>query len=174
MVGRRPQQASSKLAYIAQSSTRSCRSSICPGHLSTSWLVSLVVFSCSMAGFKMVPIRLSETCQTLYGQVKCPYLVIQRTSQFFYCNLKLGLLKSRRDSWQCGTSHAETDEDGVPLAGVLQDAVGRAVCCLFRRFWASLFSTRPSDRAQIWHACADRDETGSHQKKIDQPHSRGV
>ena len=27
------------------------------------------------------------------------------------------------------------------------------------------FSTRPSDRTQIWHACADRDETGSHQKK---------
>ena len=28
------------------------------------------------------------------------------------------------------------------------------------------FSTRPSDRAQIWHACADRDETGSHQQKL--------
>ena len=28
----------------------------------------------------------------------------------------------------------------------------------------TLFLTRPSDRAQIWHACADRDETGSHQK----------
>ena len=25
------------------------------------------------------------------------------------------------------------------------------------------FSTRPSDRSQIWHACADRDETDSHQ-----------
>ena len=24
------------------------------------------------------------------------------------------------------------------------------------------FSTRPSDLAQIWHACADRNETGSH------------
>ncbi len=32
------------------------------------------------------------------------------------------------------------------------------------KFKASLFSTRPSDRAQIWHACVDRDETGSHQK----------
>ena len=40
-------------------------------------------------------------------------------------NLKLGLLKSRRDSWQCGTSHADTDDDDVSLAGVLQDAV----CC---------------------------------------------
>ena len=50
----------------------------------------------------------------------------------FDCNLKLGLLRSRRDSWQCGTSHAE--EDDVSLAGVLQDAVGRAVCCLFAVF----------------------------------------
>ena len=31
------------------------------------------------------------------------------------------------------------------------------------------FSTRPSDRAQIWHACADRDETGSHQNKFTHP-----
>ena len=35
------------------------------------------------------------------------------------------------------------------------------------------FSTRPSDRDQIWHACADRDETGSHLNKIDPPHPRG-
>ena len=55
----------------------------------------------------------------------------------FDCNLKLGLLKSRRDSWQCGTSHADTDEDDdiVSLAGVLQDAVGHAVCCVFTVFW---------------------------------------
>ena len=32
------------------------------------------------------------------------------------------------------------------------------------------FSTRPSDREQIWHACADRDETGSHLNKIYPPH----
>ena len=90
-----------------------------------------------------MPIRLSETCQHLSGQVKCPFMVIQRTSQFFYCNLKLGLLESRRDSWQCGMSHADTDEDGVPLAGVLQDAVGRAVglpdatdMLRVSRFWA--------------------------------------
>ena len=31
---------------ITLSSARSCRSSICPGRLSTAWLVSLVVFSC--------------------------------------------------------------------------------------------------------------------------------
>ena len=35
------------------------------------------------------------------------------------------------------------------------------------------FSTRPSDRAQIWHACADRDETGSHQKKLTNPTPEG-
>ena len=58
------------------------------------------------------------------------------TSQFFDCNLKFGLLKSRRDSWQCGTSHVDavTDEDDVSLAGVLQGAVGRAVCCVFASF----------------------------------------
>ena len=30
------------------SSTRSCRSSICPGRLSTAWMISLVVFYCHM------------------------------------------------------------------------------------------------------------------------------
>ena len=38
----------------------------------------------------------------------------------------------------------------------------------------TLFSTRPSDRAQIWHACADRDETGSHPKKNYPTHPKGV
>ena len=33
-------------------------------------------------------------------------------------------------------------------------------------FKKALFSTRPSDRAQILHACADRDEIGSQLKKI--------
>ena len=46
MVGRRPQHAVSKLACPVLSSVISCRSSICPGRLSTAWLVSLVVFSC--------------------------------------------------------------------------------------------------------------------------------
>ena len=32
------------------------------------------------------------------------------------------------------------------------------------------FSNRPSDRAQILQACADRDENGSHLKKSDPPH----
>ena len=35
------------------------------------------------------------------------------------------------------------------------------------------FSTRPLDRAQIWHACVDRDETGSHQKKLTNPTPEG-
>ena len=34
-------------------------------------------------------------------------------------------------------------------------------------------STRPSDRAQTWHACVDRDETGSHQKKLTNPTPEG-
>ena len=44
MVGKRPQQAISKLAYIVLSSARSCRSSICPGRLTTDWLVSQFLF----------------------------------------------------------------------------------------------------------------------------------
>ena len=48
MVGRRPQQAVSKLPCLVLSSVISCRSSICPGRLSPAWLVSLVVVSCHM------------------------------------------------------------------------------------------------------------------------------
>ena len=77
---------------------------------------------------------MSETCQNSSGHVKCQYMVIRRTCQCFGCNLKLGLVKSRKDSWQSGTSHADTDEDDVSLAGVLQDAVGRTVCGVFAFF----------------------------------------
>ena len=35
------------------------------------------------AGFEIRPIRLSETCQNISGQVKCPYMVIRRISPFF-------------------------------------------------------------------------------------------
>ena len=56
----------------------------------------------------------------------------------FYCNLKLGLLKLQEET--AGTSHADIDQDDVSLAGVLQDAVGRAVCLFHpvftRRCWA--------------------------------------
>ena len=62
----------------------------------------------------------------LRAEVKCPYMVIRRTSPFFYCNLKLGLLKLQEET--AGTSHADIDQDNVSLAGVLQGAVGRAVC----------------------------------------------
>ena len=41
---------------------------------------------------------------------------------------------------------------------------------IYLYIWKTLFSTRPSDLAHIWHTCADRDETGSHLKKIDTPH----
>ena len=43
---RRPQHAVSELACLVLSSARSCCSSMCPGRLSTAWLVCLVVFSC--------------------------------------------------------------------------------------------------------------------------------
>ena len=36
-----------------------------------------------ISGFEIRPIRLSETCQNISGQVKCPYMVIRRTSLFF-------------------------------------------------------------------------------------------
>ena len=51
-----------------------------------------------------------------------------RTSQMsvgqvhFFCNLQLGLPKLQEDR-----SHADIDQDDVSLAGMLQDAVGRAV-----------------------------------------------
>ena len=46
LVGRRHQHAVSKLPCLVLPSAISCSSSICPGRLSTAWLVSLVVFSC--------------------------------------------------------------------------------------------------------------------------------
>ena len=58
---------------------------------------------------------MSETCQNSSGLVKCRYMSI-----FLHGNLKLGLLKSQRDSWQFATSHADTDKDDVSLAGALQ------------------------------------------------------
>ena len=39
------------------------------------------------AGFEIVPIRVSETCQNLSGHVKCPCMVIRWTCPFFAtCN----------------------------------------------------------------------------------------
>ena len=48
----------------------------------------------------------------------------------FYCNLKPGLLKLQEET--VGSSHADIDyQDGISLAGVLQGAVGLAVCYCF-------------------------------------------
>ena len=47
------------------------------------------------------------------------------------------------------------------------------VACGFVGCLCVAFSTRTSDRAQIWHACADGDETGSHQKKLTNPTPEG-
>ena len=74
-----------------------------------------------MAGFEIVPIRVSETCQNLSGHVKCPCMVIRWTCPFF-CNLQLGLLELQEE-----TPQADINQDNAYLAGVLQGAVGRAV-----------------------------------------------
>ena len=55
-------------------------------------------------------------------------MVIRRTSQFFFYNLKLGLLKSQKET---AGSVADTHEDDVSLAHVLRDALGLAVCSVF-------------------------------------------
>ena len=47
--------------------------------------------------------------------VKCPYMVVRRTSPLFYCNFELCLLKLQETA---GTSHADIDQDDVSLAGV--------------------------------------------------------
>ena len=47
----------------------------------------------------------------------------------FYCNLKLGLLELQEET--VDSSHADIDQDDVFLDGVLQGAVGRAVCYCF-------------------------------------------
>ena len=59
----------------------------------------------------------------------------------FYCSLKPGLLKLQEET--AGTSRADIDQDDVSLAGVLQGAVGRAVCYCFTlvfagRCWANI------------------------------------
>ena len=49
-------------------------------------------------------------------------------TSIFYCNLKkLGLLSKLQEE-TVGSSHADIDQDDVSLAGVLQGAVGRAIC----------------------------------------------
>ena len=80
-----------------------------------------------------MPIRLSETCQHISGQVKCPYKVIRRTSPFLL-QLETRLTEINLQEETVGTSHADIDrQDDVSLAGMLQGALvaGRAVCYCF-------------------------------------------
>ena len=79
-------------------------------------------FGGGMAGFEIVPIRVSETCQNLSGHVKCPCMVIRWTCPFFATCNYLGLLELQEE-----TPQADINQDNVSLAGVLQGAVGRAV-----------------------------------------------
>ena len=87
VVGRRPQHVVSKWPCLVLSSAISCRSSICPGRLSTAWLVSLVVFSCHMV---------SKWWHTRsIGWLWGGWYALPRTISFFsQCRLYLWLLSS--------------------------------------------------------------------------------
>ena len=73
MVGRRPQHATYKLAYLVLSSTASCPSGICPGHLSTAWLVSLV-YSYRDVDHSSFHFDLCDSKFVLYLFGECPCL----------------------------------------------------------------------------------------------------
>ena len=60
-------------------------------------------------------------------QLKCPFMVCRRTSSFLQLEITLNIFKLNLRDEIAGTSHADTDQDDVSLAGVLQDAVGRTV-----------------------------------------------
>ena len=71
-VGGRRRHAASKIACIVLSSVRSRRSSICPGRLSTAWLVSIFVFFSSY-GLHVVTREVhrdleSRTCLSSYHE----------------------------------------------------------------------------------------------------------
>ncbi len=75
----------------------------------------------------------------------------------FYCNFKLGLLKLQEET--AGTSHADIDQDDVSLAGVLQGAVGRAVCYCF--ITASLLRDNTGARRRFSSPSASREQVGA-------------
>ena len=67
--------------------------------------------------------------------------------------------------------------NGRRQVGLICDPGGFSNCwtelcvhCVYLYILGTLFSTRTSDRGQMWHSCADRDETGSHLKQFDPPH----
>ena len=74
------------------------------------------------AGFEIVPIRVSETCQNLSGHVCQMSVHGYPVDMSIFCNLQLGLLELQEE-----TPQADKNQDNVSLAGVLQGAVGRAV-----------------------------------------------
>ena len=87
------------------------------------------------------------------------YMVIRRTSQLFDCNLKLDLLKSRKET---AGSVADTDEADVSLAGVLQ---GADLWSRNRRFWGIIqhflesglrFSNLPASRGRSFCRSSNR------------------
>ena len=87
VVGRRPQHVVSKWPCLVLSSAISCCSSICPGRLSTAWLVSLDVFSCHMVS-KWWRAR-------SIGRLWGGWYALPRTISFFsQCRLYLWVLSS--------------------------------------------------------------------------------
>ena len=85
VVGRRPQHVVSKWPCHVLSSAISCRSSICPGRLSTAWLVSLDVFSCHMVS--------KWWCARSIGRLWGGWYALPRTISFFsQCRLYLWVL----------------------------------------------------------------------------------
>ena len=94
VVGRRPQHVVSKWPCLVLSSAISCRSSICPGRLSTAWLVSLDVFSCHMVS-KWWRAR-------SIGRLWGGWYALPRTISFFsQCRLYLWVLSSPYVGYVC-------------------------------------------------------------------------
>ena len=79
VIGRRPQNAVSKLAYLVLFSVRSCRSSSCLGRLSTVWLVLDYAF-CPLLSQMLVFLSLSVMLSILLW-----ILVCVATSLFCVC-----------------------------------------------------------------------------------------
>ena len=73
---------------------------------------------------------LSKRTRLFSGQVKCLYMVIRRTSQFFYCNLKFGFLKSRKETAGSVARSMQTQKKTMCLL-LASRSLSRG-----RRFWA--------------------------------------
>ena len=141
------QHAASKLVYLAQSSAISCRSSICQGRLYTAWLVSFVVFSCSMVSTWWH----ARSFSRLWGG----WCALSRTTSFFsHCWLWLLLLFSpwprcrpfcsclwyvEHTSFHCVAASlfcAHLVDVHISAPDVIADSTQELYICLFRQMAA--------------------------------------